>query len=119
MEGASYGVSAAMEALVGSESVGDQDDTFRGSGGGWRDGEGQNLSGYWASEGSEAEAATLVLAENEADESVAEDADAVVEHDGVTGDLCTFGFSHSRYFGCACHCDFYTGSYAPNTYPLP
>ena len=91
MEGLADGVGAVIEALVGGEGIGDEGDAFLGGLG--AEG-GKELGGERAFEWDEAEDVLGVVAEEEADDSVAENADAVVEEDGVGLELGAFGVGH-------------------------
>lgn len=91
MKGLSDGVGAAVETLDGAESGGDEGDAFlRGLGTEGSEEFGSERAFEW----DEAEGVLRVAAEEEADDSVAEDADAVVEEDGVEGELGAFGVGH-------------------------
>ena len=96
LQRANDGVGAAVEALVVSEGIGDQDDALGGAGGG---GHGDELLAKGALKRGEAEVAMMVVAEDETDDSVAEGTDAVVEENRATFDLRAFNFVH---FGGRC-----------------
>jgi len=85
------GVGAVVETLDGAEGGCDEGHSFlRGLG---TEGS-EEFSGERAFEWDEAEGVLRVVAEEEADDSVAEDAGAVVEEDGVRGELSAFGVGH-------------------------
>ena len=91
MQSANDGVRTAVEALMGGEGIGDEDYALWSAGG---SGHGDQLKGQGTLERGEAEVAAMVVAEDEADNSVAEGADAVVKEDRATFDLGSFRFSH-------------------------
>ena len=73
------------------EGVSDEDDALGSAGGG---GHGDELLAEGALKRGEAEVATMIVAEDETDDSVAEGADAVVEENRATFDLGAFNFVH-------------------------
>jgi hypothetical protein len=91
IERANNGVGAAVETLVRAEGVRDKDDALGRAGGG---GHGDELLGEAALERGETEIATVIVAKNETDDSVAEGTDAVVEENRAAFDLGSFSFRH-------------------------
>ena len=91
VKGTDDGVGAAIEALVVSESISDQDDAFGSAGG---SGHGDELLGDATLKGGEAEVATVVVAEDETNNPVTEGADAVIEENRAAFDLESFRFRH-------------------------
>jgi hypothetical protein len=85
------GIGAAVETLVRAEGVGDEDDAFGRAGGG---GHGDELLGEAALERGEAKLVTVIVAEDEPDDSVAEGADAVIKKNRAAFDLGSFRFRH-------------------------
>ena len=85
------GVRTMVETLDGAERGCDEGHAFLGRLG--TEGS-EEFGGERAFEWDEAEGVLRVVAEEEADDSVAEDADAIVEEDGVGGELGAFGVGH-------------------------
>ena len=92
MERANNGVRTAVEALVGCEGVGDEDNAL---GRAARGGHGDEFAGERALQGSEAEIAAVIVTEDEANYAVAEGADAIVEKNRAAFDLGALHFGHS------------------------
>ena len=88
---ANDGVGAAVEALVVSESIGDQDDALGSAG---RGRHGDEFLGKTALKGGKVEVVAKVVAEDETNDSVAEGTDAVVEENRAAFDLGSFRFRH-------------------------
>lgn len=91
LQGLSYSVGTMVDVFAGSEGLSNEDDTVR-------DGveveTGEDLAGELAFEGNEAEFVTLVTLEQEADDVIAQSAEAVEEQDGASFDLCALGGGH-------------------------
>lgn len=86
-----YAVGAMVDALFGGKGVGDEDDPV----GGHVEVEmGEDLLGQWAFEGDEADFGAFVALEQEADEVIAESANAIEEENGVGFDLGALDGSH-------------------------
>jgi len=88
---ANDGIGAAVEALVVSKGIGDQDDALGSAGGGRH---GDEFLGKTALKRGEAEVAANVVAEDETDDSVTKGTDAVVEDNRAAFDLGSFRFRH-------------------------
>ena len=99
LQGFGYGAGAVVEALGWGERVGDEDDAVWNAvwDAAWGCVEveaGQDFAAERAFERGEAEGCALVALEQEANEMVAEGAEAVVEEEGTGFDLGMLGFGH-------------------------
>ena len=91
MEGLGDGVGTVVEVLEGGERRGEEGDAFLG---GLRAEVGEEFDAEGAFERDEAEEVQGVVVEEEPDNSVAEDTDAVVKEDGVGRELGAFEVGH-------------------------
>jgi hypothetical protein len=91
LQRADDGVGAAVEALVGAEGIGDDDDPLGRAGGG-RDRD--QFQREATLKRGETELAAVVVAKDKTDDSVAEGANAIVKEDRTAFDLGAFHFGH-------------------------